>query len=79
MPEFLWESNPNYGIFRNESSNKWFGVIMNIDRSKLNLNESGEVEVLNVKLDDLVDTYLKEEGIYHCLLYTSFERWLKYG
>lgn len=64
MPEFLWESNPNYGIFRNKSSNKWFGVIMNIDRSKLNLNESGEVEVLNVKLDDLVNTYLNKEGIY---------------
>ena len=64
IPEFLWESNPNYGIFRNKSSNKWFGVIMNIDRSKLNPNESGEVEVLNVKLDDLVNTYLKEEGIY---------------
>ena len=64
LPEFLWESNPNYGIFRNESSNKWFAIIMNIDRNKLNPNESGEVEVLNVKLDDLVDTYLKKEGIY---------------
>ena len=64
LPEFLWESNPNYGIFRNKSSNKWFAIIMNIDRSKLNSNESGEVEVLNVKLDDLVNTYLKKEGIY---------------
>lgn len=64
LPEFLWESNPNYGIFRNKSSNKWFGVIMNIDRSKLNPNESGEVEVLNVKLDNLVNTYLNKEGIY---------------
>ena len=64
LPEFLWESNPNYGIFRNKSSNKWFGVIMNIDRSKLNPNESGEVEVLNVKLDDLVDAYLKKDAIY---------------
>ncbi len=64
LPEFLWESNPNYGIFRNKSSNKWFVVIMNIDRSKLNPNESGEVEVLNVKLDDLVNTNLKKKGIY---------------
>ena len=64
LPEFLWESNPNYGIFRNESSNKWFVVIMNIDRSKLNPNQSGEVEVLNVKLDDLVNTNLKKKGIY---------------
>ncbi len=64
LPEFLWESNPNYGIFRNKSSNKWFGVIMNIDRSKLDSKMSGEVEVVNVKLDDLVNTYLNKEGIY---------------
>lgn len=64
LPEFLLESNPNYGIFRNESSNKWFTIIMNIDRNKLDFKMSGEVEVLNVKLDDLVDTYLKKEGIY---------------
>ena len=64
LPEFLWESYSNYGIFRNKSSNKWFAAIMNIDRSKLNSNESGEVEVLNVKLDDLVNTYLKKDAIY---------------
>ena len=64
LPEFLWDSNPNYGIFRNESSNKWFAAIMNIDRSKLDPKMSGEVEVLDVKLDDLVDTYLTKGGIY---------------
>ena len=41
-----------------------FAIIMNIDRNKLDFKMSGEVEVLNVKLDDLVDTYLKKEGIY---------------
>ena len=64
LPEFLWEDNPNFGVFRNENSNKWFGLIMNIDKSKLDLKENGEVEVINVKLDDLVDTYLKKDGIY---------------
>ena len=64
LPEFLWESNPNYGVFRNKSSNKWFAAIMNIDRSKLDSNKGLEVEVLNVKLDDLVNTYIVKEGIY---------------
>ncbi len=64
LPEFLWEDSPNFGVFRNENSNKWFGLIMNIDKSKLNSKENGEVEVINVKLDDLVDTYLKKYGIY---------------
>ena len=64
LPEFLWEDSPNFGVFRNENSNKWFGLIMNIDKSKLNSKENGEVEVINVKLDDLLDTYLKNDGIY---------------
>ena len=37
---------------------------MNIDRSKLNSNETGEIEVLNVKLDDKVQNYLGAKGIY---------------
>ena len=63
-PEFLWDKFPGYGVFRNKKSNKWFGIIMNIDRSKINSDESGEIEVLNVKLDDDVQNYLDVKGIY---------------
>ena len=60
----LWDRFPGYGVFRNKRSNKWFGIIMNIDRSKINSDESGEIEVLNVKLDDDVQNYLGVKGIY---------------
>ena len=63
-PEFLWDKFPGYGVFRNTTSNKWFGIIMNIDRSKIISDKSGEIEVLNVKLDDDVQNYLDVEGIY---------------
>ena len=63
-PEFLWEKFPGIGVFRNSKSNKWFGIIMNIDKSKIIPEESGEIEVLNVKLDDDVQKYLKINGIY---------------
>ena len=63
-PEFLWEKFPNHGVFRNVRSEKWFGIIMNIDNSKMIPKEKGEIEVLNVKLDDEVPTYLKQKGIY---------------
>ena len=58
-PEFLWDKFPGYGVYRNTRSNKWFGIIMNIDRSKIISDKSGEIEVLNVKLDDNVQNYLK--------------------
>ena len=63
-PEFLWEKFPNDGVFRNKRSKKWFGIIMNIDKSKIISKESGEIEILNVKLDDEVEKYLKQKGIY---------------
>ena len=63
-PEFLWDKFPGYGVFRNTRSNKWFGIIMNIDRSKIISDKSGEIEVLNVKLGDDIQNYIGIEGIY---------------
>lgn len=64
VPEFLWDRFPNYGVFRNIRSNKWFGIIMNIDKNKIIPKETGEIEVLNIKLDNDVPEYLKTKGIY---------------
>ena len=63
IPEFLWD-NFEGGVFRNKRSSKWFGVIMNIDKSKIIPKENGEVEILNLKLDNDVEKYLKIRGIY---------------
>lgn len=63
-PEFLWDKYPSYGIFRSKTSNKWFAAILNVDKSKVINNESGEIEIINVKVDDLVNDYLKEKGIF---------------
>lgn len=63
-PEFLWDFVPDYGVFRNLRSNKWFGIVMNLDKSKIIQTETGEVEVLNLKLDNNVSKALKIKGIY---------------
>ncbi len=62
--EHLWESAPNYGVYRNNSNNKWFGIIMNINQSKLDKNVNKETEILNVKLDDKIKDYIDKKGIY---------------
>lgn len=64
LPEFLWATSPNHGVFRNVRNNKWFGIIMNIDKSKIISEETGEIEVLNLKLDDDVPKCLEIKGIY---------------
>ena len=63
-PEFLWEDLPSCGVFRNKKTNKWFGIIMNIDRSKI-MDSKGEVEVINIKLDpDVILDLINKDGYY---------------
>ncbi|MBR2774950.1 MAG: MmcQ/YjbR family DNA-binding protein [Selenomonadaceae bacterium] len=59
-PEFLWEKFPSYAVFRRKDNRKWYAVIMNIARNKLQLGGDEELEILNVRtkpeeLDRLVD------------------------
>lgn len=64
-PEFLWEKSPGCGVFRNQTSKKWFGIVMDIDKSKLDNEQKGLVEVLNIKLDrSEVQQLLTENGFY---------------
>ena len=63
-PEFLWKEYPDFGIFRNSNNHKWFALIMNIDKSKLNKKDTGNVDVMNLKLDNEVNDFLKIKGIY---------------
>ena len=63
-PEFLWEKFPGYGVYRNINNNKWYAIIMNLDLSKLD-SGSGEVEIINIKLDEeKIKELLKEKGFY---------------
>ncbi len=63
-PEFLWETSPNHGVFRNKRNKKWYGIIMNIDFSKIS-KKTGMIEIINVKLKrDEIETLLKKNGYY---------------
>ncbi|MBR3898111.1 MAG: MmcQ/YjbR family DNA-binding protein [Bacilli bacterium] len=60
-PIFKWEDNTS-AVFENNS--KWYGIIMNVDKSKITSGK-GEVEVMNFKIDkNRVVKLLKEKGYY---------------
>ena len=62
-PEFPWEDDTS-GIFRNPTSQKWYGLIMYIDKNKLT-KEHKMIEVLNLKLDEEeIKQLLKRKGFY---------------
>ena len=75
-PEYPWISMPTFAVFRHESNNKWFAVIMTIDKSKLGIKEDGKIDVVNLKCDaNIVPSMWEQQGIFpayhmnkeHCL------------
>ena len=48
--EYLWMRYPSFGVFRHADNQKWYGVVMDIPRSKLGLPGEDIVDVLDIKL-----------------------------
>ena len=64
-PLFLWEKFKNCAVFRNPDNCKWYAIIMNIDKNKLDKMQSGKVEVVNFKLNKArVQSLLQLKGFY---------------
>lgn len=68
-PEYLWAKYPNYAVFRQTASKKWFAIIMDVTRKSLYLPGDGTTDVMDVKCGPvLVGSLLAQEGFlpaYH--------------
>ena len=61
--EYLWEKSPDTAVLRHEDNQKWYAVLMKISWEKLYKAQEGQVEVVNLKHDQVADLLL-EKGIY---------------
>ena len=61
--EYLWEKSPDTAVLRHEDNQKWYAVLMKISWEKLDKTREGQVEVVNLKHDQVPDS-LAENGIY---------------
>ena len=75
-PEYPWSKHPTFAVFRHESNQKWFAVIMTIDKSKLGIKEEGRMDVVNVKcVPNLAVSTWEQQGIYPAY-HMNKEHWL---
>ena len=61
--EYLWEKSPDTAVLRHEDNQKWYVVLMKISWEKLDKIREGQVEVVNLKHDQVSDL-LAVNGIY---------------
>lgn len=57
-PERPWRQYPEYVVLRHAQNGKWYGLIMTLPRAKLGLAGKGNVEVVNLKCDHVLDVLL---------------------
>ncbi len=64
--EYLWKRFPDYGIVRHQDNQKWYGLFMDVPRNKMDLTGEGNVEILNIKLGDILlhDLLIRQPGYF---------------
>ena len=63
--EFPWLSAPTFAVYRHQSNNKWFAVIMEIPKNRMGIEEEGVINVVNLKSDPLlIGSLILDNGIY---------------
>ena len=59
-PEYLWKKFPNYAVFRHQSNNKWYAIVMGVEKSKLGLDGDEKIDILDIKIDPKQAEFLLE-------------------
>lgn len=49
-PDYPWKKYPDYAVFRHNKNDKWFGLVMNIQKNKLTIKGNDNVDILNLKI-----------------------------
>ena len=69
-PEYPWARYDGNAVFRHSDNKKWFALVMGVEKDKLGLSGAEYVDVINLKIDDMMfrDILVQQEGIipgYH--------------
>ena len=73
-PDYPW--NDNNAVLRHVDNNKWYGLIMTVDGGKLGLSPGKQVEILNVKCDPVLSSYLRQQQGFYPAYRMNKENWL---
>ncbi|HIX84108.1 MAG TPA: MmcQ/YjbR family DNA-binding protein [Candidatus Megamonas gallistercoris] len=76
-PEYLWAKFPDYAVLRKRSKNKWYGIIMNIQKEKLSFaDDKTWITVLNLKCPpELIGSFI-DNKVYFPAYHMNKEHWL---
>lgn len=76
-PEYPWAKYDSNAVFRHSDNKKWFALVMSVGREKLGISGNGYVDVINLKIDDMMfrDILIRQEGIFPAY-HMNKEHWI---
>lgn len=75
-PDFPWESNPAFAVYRHRSNKKWFALVMDIPKSKLGLREEDKIDIVNLKCEPAMIGSLRMEKGFFPAYHMSKDKWI---
>ena len=73
---YPWPKYPNYEVFRHSSNQKWFALIMDVPKSKLGLQGTETLAVVNFKCTPLLIGSLREESGFFPAYHMNKDNWI---
>lgn len=73
---YPWSKYPNYEVFRHTSNQKWFALIMDVPKSKLGLQGTETLDVVNFKCAPLLIGSLREEFGFFPAYHMNKDSWI---
>ena len=75
--DYPWKKYPHYCVLRHPTSNKWFGLIMNVSHRQLGLGNDDEREdILVVKAEPELVEMLKHQDGFLPAYHMNKEHWI---
>ncbi|OTN87608.1 hypothetical protein A5819_000054 [Enterococcus sp. 7E2_DIV0204] len=76
MPEKTFSKFPEYRILRHKHNKKWYGLVMNVPKNKLNNEGKGETDIIDIKVvPELIGSLLEKKG-YYSAYHMNKENWI---
>ena len=64
-PDNPWPRYPDNAVYRHGGNRKWFALVMSVAAEKLGLRQTGQVDVVNLKCDPILQgSLLTRPGIF---------------
>ncbi|MCO4880108.1 MmcQ/YjbR family DNA-binding protein [Paraburkholderia caribensis] len=59
-PDYPQSTFPSYAVLRHADNEKWYGLVMNVPRSRLGQLGDGEIDIIDLKSDPAVTVAVRQ-------------------